>query len=116
MPEPAGPGYTTDPYKDEGDAPFFLGTMFAGLTGDADGFISTYREWHIMLAGIGAGLRAKTFENVPECPPLWEDEKQYWDVPAMVANVVKCQWPTVATVISGYLLLSPNVPVALGIV
>lgn len=89
-----GPGYTFDPYKDEGEAKFFLGALIGRLTGDPDGFLSTYREWHIFVAAIVAGLKAGTLNEVPSCPPLWEDETQYWGPPAMFANVLKCQWPS----------------------
>ena len=91
-----GNGYTFDNYASEGDAPFFLGTWIAKITGNEGGFISNYREWHILLAALWAGARAKTLENVPDCPPLWVDEEQYWNTPAMLVNVIKCQWPSVS--------------------
>ena len=111
MTEPTGPGYTEDPYNSDGEKVegFFVGSLVnlalkpLGLS-DPSGFCSTYREWHIMLAAINAGLRAGTFENIPDCPPLWRDEMQYWNMPAMVANIVKCQWPTVTVVLSGILV------------
>ena len=98
-----GPGYTTDPFNtpEERAEGFFVGAFVGKFTGEKDGFLSTYREWHILLAGISAGARAKTLENVPECPPLWADEMQYFNIPAMVVNVIKCQWPTITLVIMG---------------
>lgn len=101
VPTQTGPGYTDDPFKGEENTPFFLGALIAKVTGDPDGFISTVREWHILSKAIPAGLKAKTMENVPACPPLWADESQYWDTPAMAANIIKCQWPTVVVVLSG---------------
>jgi hypothetical protein len=107
-----GPGYTEDPYDTPGEraegffvgkiANFFLSRM--GLS-EPDGFCSTSREWHIMLAGITAGLKAGTLSAVPECPPKWTDEKQYWDMPAMIANVLKCQWPSVVVLVGGFFTL-----------
>jgi hypothetical protein len=109
-----GPGYTEDPYNTSGERAegFFVGTLFGKVLGwlgkrigiptldDPSGFMSTYREWHISLAGVWAGLRAGTFADIPECPPLWQDEIQYYRGFAAFANVVKCQWPTVVVVIT----------------
>ena len=93
-----GPGYDNDPYAGETGEDFFMGKLF-WFTGK-DGFCSTAREWHIFLAGITAGLKAKTLENVPDCPPLWVDEMQYFNTPAMIVNVIKCQWPSIVVVIT----------------
>jgi hypothetical protein len=102
MPDPvfpaARPGYDYDPYAGEDKAPFFLGTLIGKITGNPDGFISNYRELHILLAAVAKGIKVKTLGDIPDCPPLWIDEMQYWDTPCMVANVVKCQWPSVVVV------------------
>ena len=91
-------GYDFDPFDSPGEKVegFFIGTMIGKFTGETDGFLSTYREWHIFLQGMYAGFRAPTLGAVPECPPLWQDEAQYFQGPAMVANVIKCQWPSLA--------------------
>jgi hypothetical protein len=96
-------GYDYDPYDSPGERAegFFIGKLIAKFTGEPDGFLSTTREWHILLAAIPAGLKAGTLSAVPDCPPLWQDEAQYFNTPAMIANVVKCQWPGVVTVIAG---------------
>jgi len=98
------PGYEYDPYDSPGERAegMFIGMLIGRFTGETDGFCSTYREWHILLAGISAGFKAPTLGQVPDCPPLWQDEAQYFNTPAMVANVIKCQWPTVAALIMGY--------------
>jgi hypothetical protein len=97
------PGYDYDPYDTPGERAegMFIGKWIGKITGNPDGFCSTHREWHILLAGISAGLKAGTLSQVPDCPPLWMDEMQYFNDPAMIANVVKCQWPGVVTVIGG---------------
>jgi hypothetical protein len=109
------PGYDFDPYDTPGERAegFFIGKLFGGILAkigkvlgiatldDPCGFLSTYREWHISLAGAWAGLRAGTFADIPECPPLWTDEIQYYRGFAAAANVLKCQWPTVAVVLLG---------------
>lgn len=115
-PAPVGrPGYDFDPYDTLGERAegFFVGVLFGKLVGwvgravgfptlsDPNGFLSTYREWHISLAGAWAGLRAGTFADIPECPPMWTDEIQYYRGFAAFANVIKCQWPTVAVVVGG---------------
>jgi hypothetical protein len=102
------PGYDYDPHDSPGERAegFFVGKLIGKFTGETDGFCSTSREWHIFLAGISAGLRAGTLEQVPECPPLWQDEMQYFNTPAMVANVVKCQWPGIVTVLGGIAALN----------
>lgn len=95
-------GYTYDPYDSPGEhvEGFFLGKIFGKFTGESDGFISTYREWHIFVQGLYAGFRGKTFGDVPECPPLWLDEAQYFEGAAMFANVIKCNWIAVLGVIA----------------
>lgn len=102
-PQTGRAGYDFDPYDDAGERAegMFVGKLIGKFTGETDGFCSTYREWHIFLAGISAGLKAGTLSAVPDCPPLWQDEAQYFNTPAMIANVVKCQWPTVALVLAG---------------
>lgn len=111
------PGYDYDPYDSPGERAegFFVGALFGkalswigprigiATLDDPSGFLSTYREWHISIQGLYAGFRAKTFGDVPECPPLWSDESQYFEGFAMFANVVKCQWPTVAVLIGAKL-------------
>lgn len=110
------PGHNYDPYDSPGERAegFFVGILFGKLLGwlgkllgiatldDPSGFMSTYREWHISWRGAYDGFRSKTFGDVPECPPLWQDEAQYYEGFAMFFNVVKCQWPTVAAAIIGY--------------
>jgi len=98
---PEGNGYTYDLYAGEENAPFFIGTFIGKITGNEGGFISNYREWHILLKAVWAGARAPTLENVPDCPPLWLDEEQYWNTPAMIVNVIKCQWPSIAVFLAG---------------
>ena len=94
-------GYDFDPYDSPGEKAegMFVGTIIGKFTGEADGFCSTYREWHIFWQGAYAGFRAKTLGDVPTVPPLWQDEGQYYEGAAMLFNVVKCQWPTVVAAI-----------------
>lgn len=97
--EPIKAGYTFDPYKDEGaECDDIISHLFEPMTGRG-GLFSTWRERHIAIAGASAGFRAGTFSNVPDCPPLWQDEAQYFNGMAMVINVVKCQWPTILVVL-----------------
>lgn len=79
-------GEDYDPYDSEGEhAECFL------VNGKViyDGFCSTYREWHISWRGAMAGLRAKTFEELPKAPTLWQDEGQYYEVMGAVFYDVK---------------------------
>jgi hypothetical protein len=71
-----GAGYTTDPY----DLPEEKAELIQ-IGGKIlyDGPFSTWREIHIGIRGAYAGLRCKTFEDLPKCPPLWEDEGQYYE-------------------------------------
>lgn len=115
LPYGAGrPGYDFDPYDSPGERAegFFVGKLFGSALSkigqvigiptlnDPNGFLSTYREWHISLRGAYDGFRSKTFGDVPECPPLWQDEAQYYEGFAMAFNVLKCQWPTVTVALS----------------
>jgi hypothetical protein len=90
-------GYDYDPYDTPGERAegMFIGNLLGKFTGETDGFCSTYREWHIFVRGMYAGFRGPTMGAVPECPPLWRDEAQYFEGAAMATNVIKCQWPTV---------------------
>ena len=100
IPTDPKPGYNFDPYKYEnGEVEDGISLFFVKWTGPG-GLFSTWRERHIAIAGAWAGLRAGTFADIPECPPLWMDEIQYYRGAAMVFNVIKCQWPTVAVVIA----------------
>jgi hypothetical protein len=104
VPTETGPGYTEDPYDspEERAEGFFVGSVVGLIPILKDSsFCSTAREWHILLAAVNKGFKVKTLENIPDCPPKWTDEKQYWDSPAMIANVLKCQWPGVVAVIGG---------------
>ena len=85
--------YDTPEERAEG---FLVGKLIGKFTGETDGFCSTYREWHIMWHGIYDGFRAPTLGAVPPCPPLWEEEAPYYEGPGMLANVIKCQWPSIA--------------------
>jgi hypothetical protein len=38
---------------------------------------------------------------VPECPPLWQDEGQYWDGCAMIANVAKVKGSAIVSALLG---------------
>ena len=88
-----GPGYTVDPYKEEGgECDDFISHIFEPYTGKG-GLFSTWRERHIFLAGVVAGLKAGTLSNIPQCPPLWQDEVQYFDSAATFFNVLKSNWP-----------------------
>jgi hypothetical protein len=106
QPAPAAtgrPGYEYDPYDSPGERAegMFVGTLIGKFTRETDGFCSTYREWHIFLAGISAGFRSPILGQVPDCPPLWQDEAQYFNTAAMVTNVIKCQAPTVLLLLAG---------------
>lgn len=98
-------GYDFDPYDSPGEHAegMFVGEIVNRFVSDPSGFCSTYREWHIMLRGAYAGFRGKTFGDVPKCPPLWQDEAQYFEGAAMVFNVIKCQWPTVTVAVGAFI-------------
>jgi hypothetical protein len=98
-------GYDYDPYDTLGEHAEILTTPSGVIL--YDGPFSTYREIHISVRGIAAGLRAGTFSNVPPCPPLWQDEGQYWDGCSMIANVIKCNWPGVlATLTASWIYIN----------
>ena len=85
-----------DPYDSPGERAegCFIGAIASGLLRkfgliDVNGFCSTYREWHILQAGIWAGFRAGQLADIPECPEYWQDEAQYYHGGAMLANVAK---------------------------
>lgn len=95
------PGYNYDPYKDEGgECDDFISKFFNKYTG-AGGLLSTWRERHIVIAGIWAGLRAPQFADIPECPPLWMDEVQYYRGAALISNVLKIYGTSAAATLIG---------------
>lgn len=92
----SGAGYSYDPYdspeeRAEGCFVASIANILLGSFGlqDPGGFCSTYREWHVFNAGIWSGLKAKQFADIPDCPPLWEDEIQYYRGGAILSNVAK---------------------------
>lgn len=99
-----GPGYTVDPYKDEGgECDDAIAKFFARFSGPG-GMFSTWRERHIAISGVWAGLRAAQFADIPDCPPLWMDEVQYYRGMAMIANVVKIYGFSAAATLFGTLV------------
>jgi hypothetical protein len=85
-----------DPYDTPGERAegCFVGAIVSGILRkfgliDVNGFCSTYREWHILQAGIWAGFKAGQLADIPECPAYWQDEAQYYHGGAMIANVAK---------------------------
>jgi hypothetical protein len=100
-PAKTGAGYTVDPYKDEGaECDDLISKLFEPISGKG-GILSTWRERHIAIAGAVAGYRAGTAENVPDCPPLWVDECQYFNGFAMLVNLTKSQWPGIVGLVGG---------------
>ena len=97
------PGYEYDPYNSPGERAegMFIGVLVGKFTGETDGFCSTYREWHIFVQGLYAGFRAPQLGAVPECPPLWEDESQYFEGAAMIANVGKIYGTSTLATLAG---------------
>lgn len=100
-PERAGVGYTVDPYdtpEERAECEDAITSLFA-FTGK-HGTFSTWRERHISILAFKAGLKAGSLEQVPECPPMFLDEQQYWDGVAMGANVGKIVSYSVAATIT----------------
>lgn len=92
----SGAGSVVDPYDSPGEREegCFVGVFVSGILAkfgliDVDGFCSTYREWHIFLAGIWAGVKAPQLADIPDCPEYWQDEMQYYTGGAIVSNVAK---------------------------
>lgn len=106
IPADPKPGYNYDPYKEEGgECSDFISMILNKYTG-AGGLFSTWRERHIAIAGVWAGLRAPQFADIPECPPLWMDEVQYYRGAALISNVAKIYGTSaVATLIGGAVAL-----------
>ena len=98
------PGVTFDPYKEEGgELDDAIAKFFAQWTG-AGGLFSTWRERHIAIAGVWAGLRAPQFADIPECPPLWMDEVQYYRGAAIISNVIKIYGTSAVATICGMII------------
>jgi hypothetical protein len=95
-----------DPYDTPGERAegFFVGKIIGKFTGETDGFCSTYREWHILLAGIWAGMKAAQFADIPECPEYWADEAQYYHGGALVSNVAKIYGTSAGATLAGVFL------------
>lgn len=108
MPAGTGPGYTTDPYntpEEHAECDDAISKFTAQWTGPG-GLLSTWRERHIAINGIWAGLRAPQFADIPDCPPLWVDEVQYYRGAALISNVAKIYGTSaLATLAGGYVAL-----------
>ncbi len=70
-----------DPYDSESERAegMFVGKLVAKLTGEPDGFCSTYREWHIFCRGISNGFKTQLTDKFTDCPEMWNDEAQYYE-------------------------------------
>jgi hypothetical protein len=106
LPPNPKPGYNYDPYKDEGgECEDFISTFFEKWTGKG-GLFSTWRERHITIQGVWGGLRAAQFADIPETPPMWVDEDQYYKGAAIIANVAKIYGTSaVATLFGAFVAL-----------
>jgi hypothetical protein len=106
IPSDPKPGFNYDPYKDEGgEVEDGITLLLLKWTGKG-GLFSTWRERHIAISGVWAGLRAAQFADIPECPPLWMDEVQYYRGAALISNVAKIYGTSaVATATGIYLTL-----------
>jgi hypothetical protein len=101
LPPDPKPGYNYDPYKgEEGECDDFISKFFNRYTG-AGGLLSTWRERHIAIAGVWAGLRAAQFADIPECPPMWMDEVQYYRGAALISNVAKIYGTSAVATLTG---------------
>lgn len=67
-----------DPYNIPGERSE-IGTPVIFAWSGKDGLFSTWRERHIFLRGIYAGLRLGILDKLPNCPVFWNDEGQYWE-------------------------------------
>jgi hypothetical protein len=90
-----------DPYDGPGERKEIF-TFYSGP-------FSTWREIHISIRAIAAGLRAGQLAQVPPCPAMWLDEGQYWDGCSMLANVAKIYgFASVATLAGAVVALKTN--------
>jgi hypothetical protein len=109
VPVQTGPGYTEDPYSEATEGAELDDVLTKFITRIGFGYggpFSTWRERHIAIAGATAGWRAGTTSLDGKCPPLWASEMQYYEGMWMIANIAKCQWPSVIagiTAITGLL-------------
>jgi hypothetical protein len=53
-------------------------TRLFSWTGKA-GLFSTWRERHIFARGLYQGVRLGVLDKLPDCPPYWNDEGQYYE-------------------------------------
>jgi hypothetical protein len=67
-------GYTFDPYSDP--------CQLADIHSPNIPF-HNYRQIHVSEIAYGAGFRATSVKEIPECPPLWQDVGHYWNAAAL---------------------------------
>lgn len=79
---------TPDPY-DTPEERAERGTPFPFNWTGKDGLFSTWRERHIFLRGVYAGLRLGILDKLPACPEEWNDEGQYWEGGCEVGYAVR---------------------------
>jgi hypothetical protein len=70
-----------DPYDSPGERAegMFIGKLISRVTGESDGFCSTYREWHIFCRGLFSGFKTVLTGKFDICPDMWKDEVQYYE-------------------------------------
>lgn len=95
--------YDTPEERAEGCFVGHIANIFLKAFGlaDPEGFCSTYREWHIFLAGLWAGFKAAQFADIPDCPAMWYDEQQYYAGGAILANVWKIYGTAASATLAG---------------
>lgn len=108
LPPDPRPGYNYDPYdspEERAECNDIISKALDRVTGPG-GLLSTYRERHISIAGVWAGVRAAQFADIPDCPPLWMDEVQYYRGMALISNVIKIYGTSaMATLVGGAIAL-----------
>jgi len=84
-------GFTFDPYKDPSQ--YQVDYWPTNIP------FHNARQRHVGIKAFVEGLRTTMWQNLPECPPLWQDVGHYWDGCAAMGYEVKSKGFTVAVVV-----------------
>ena len=73
-------GWTFDPYKDPSQLIDYYSPQYP---------FHNARQRHVGIAAFYEGLKTTMWQNLPDCPPYWQDVLHYWDGCAAIGYEVK---------------------------
>jgi hypothetical protein len=94
-------GYTFDPYRDPCQLIDYWPPNYP---------FHNARQRHVAIVALVRGLRTTMWQNLPECPPLWQDIIHYWDGCTAIGYEIKSKgFAAVVAVVGVLIYQNPNI-------